>query len=355
MKKADQSVTLTAVLTSYNYGKLLPATIESIIKQTVCPDEVIIIDDASTDNSPQVIESYSKRYRRIKSFSNPENIGVIKSLNRGIALATGKYILFVAADDPIRSRLVENSINILEKYPKAAFSSALSIRLDAKDRPMLEVLPEVPGKKEYYAGSDVFDVLEKQKFWLAGNTLICRLDCLNEVGGFREDLGPLCDSFAALLMALKYGVCFIPKYLSFWRRTDYGYSGKTLADIEMAMEYMRRTQELIQREYCKLFPAQFLERWQNEWTYASALSVLKNSKSEKGELQSQLECLLEPLLPIDTFAISFLLKVGAASAALARLYMAIRLGQVNYSKLLVLAKKVTRRISRTAQKMYLKF
>ncbi len=334
---------ISVILPSYNYGKFLSHTIESIFGQTLLPDEVIIIDDASTDNSPEIIKDYALQFSQIKALSNETNKGVIHTLNRGVSLAKGKYLLFVSADDPIGSKLIEKSLNVLEKYPMAAFSSALTLCIDEKNQPLFNSPTKMPGKKEYYSSDDVYAILEKQNFWLNGNTMICRRECLNKVGGFRKKSGPLCDSFSALLMALNYGACFIPEYLTFWRKTNDGYCGSTLLNVVAAKEYMNHTQKLIETKYQDVFPEQFLKRWQNEWAYASALLLLKSYSSGSRALQSKLSYLLEPLYPIDILAISFLQKFGNASAFSTKLYMALRFHQLNYNKILSLLKRFSQK------------
>lgn len=83
----------------YNTEKYLGEAIESILVQTFTDFEFIIVDDASTDNSPAIIEEYWKSDPRIRVLRNDENVGLGVSLQRGLKLAKGEFIARMDADD----------------------------------------------------------------------------------------------------------------------------------------------------------------------------------------------------------------------------------------------------------------
>ena len=97
----------------YNGERYLNESIESIINQTFKDFEFIIIDDGSTDKSNQIINSYNDS--RIKLLENNKNIGLTKSLNKGLELCKGEFIARMDGDDislPIR---LEKQVNYMEK------------------------------------------------------------------------------------------------------------------------------------------------------------------------------------------------------------------------------------------------
>jgi len=89
--------TLSVIVPNYNHGQLLPACLNAMLRQSVQPHEIIIIDDGSTDNSVEVMEDFVRRYPQIKMYRNEVNCGVLKTLNRAIGLATGDFISAFAA------------------------------------------------------------------------------------------------------------------------------------------------------------------------------------------------------------------------------------------------------------------
>jgi glycosyltransferase involved in cell wall biosynthesis len=88
---------VSVILPVYNGEKYLSAAIESVLHQTFSDFELIIIDDSSTDQTPQIIQHFKDN--RILYIHNNQNGGVAYSLNKGVELARGKYIARMDADD----------------------------------------------------------------------------------------------------------------------------------------------------------------------------------------------------------------------------------------------------------------
>lgn len=89
---------ISVLMSVYNGETTVAESMESILNQTCTDFEFIIYDDGSTDGSAKIIESYASKDKRIV-FHTQENIGLTKTLNRGIAIAKGKYIARQDADD----------------------------------------------------------------------------------------------------------------------------------------------------------------------------------------------------------------------------------------------------------------
>lgn len=118
---------ISVVLSVYNGEKYLSEAIESILTQTYKNFEFIIINDGSTDKSPEIINSYQEHDNRITVISR-ENKGLIDSLNEGIKKAEGKYIARMDADDislPVR---FEEQVKFMEDNPDIGISGSAVIR-----------------------------------------------------------------------------------------------------------------------------------------------------------------------------------------------------------------------------------
>jgi len=107
---------ITILMPVYNGEKYLKKSIESILNQTFKDFEFLIINDSSTDNSEKIIKSYADP--RIIFIQNEKNIGVTKTLNRGLELATGEYIARMDADDISLTKRLNKQIKFLEANPK---------------------------------------------------------------------------------------------------------------------------------------------------------------------------------------------------------------------------------------------
>jgi glycosyltransferase involved in cell wall biosynthesis len=115
MGKNIKSLKVTILMPVYNSEKFLREAIDSILNQSFKNFEFIIIDDGSTDSSKEIIETYKDP--RIKYFNNKENMGVARTLNRGIRLAKGEYIARMDADDISHSDRLRLQVKFLDQHP----------------------------------------------------------------------------------------------------------------------------------------------------------------------------------------------------------------------------------------------
>ncbi|MEQ1762400.1 MAG: glycosyltransferase family A protein [Pyrinomonadaceae bacterium] len=90
------SGTVSVVIPTYNYGQFIGEALDSALRQTLAPVEVIVVDDGSTDDTEQIVGEFANRSVR---YIRQENAGVCSARNRGAAESTGDLIAFLDADD----------------------------------------------------------------------------------------------------------------------------------------------------------------------------------------------------------------------------------------------------------------
>ena len=118
---------VTVLMPVYNGEKYLAEAIESVLNQTFADFELLIIDDCSSDNSVEIIQSYNDN--RLKLIINEENIGQSKTLNKGIEFAKGKYIARLDQDDLSYKERLQIQI---EKISDSEISNAAETDLPEK-------------------------------------------------------------------------------------------------------------------------------------------------------------------------------------------------------------------------------
>ncbi len=126
MKKLQISV----IMSVYNAEKYLNEAIESILNQTFASFEFIIINDGSTDNSLKIIKKYQKNDKRIKLINNRTNLGLIRSLNKGLKIAKGKYIARMDADDIALPKRLELQLEFLENKKEINLVGSFAIMVN---------------------------------------------------------------------------------------------------------------------------------------------------------------------------------------------------------------------------------
>lgn len=105
---------VSIIMPSYNTAKFISETIESVLAQTYTDWELIIVDDCSTDNTGEVVESFLPD-NRIKYIKNEKNSGAAVSRNRALCEAKGKWIAFLDSDDVWLPEKLEKQIAFMEK------------------------------------------------------------------------------------------------------------------------------------------------------------------------------------------------------------------------------------------------
>src|SRR4051812_811865 len=151
--------TVSVIVANYNHAHYLPQCLDAIFAQERPADEVIVIDDGSTDNSVEVIERYARAHPALRLVRHMPNKGVIAVMNRGLAEATSDYVLFAAADDWMLPGLLKSGMELLERYPHAGLCSSLSLQLtDERAQPKPLPTAIVRNRAGYIPPNDVLSL-----------------------------------------------------------------------------------------------------------------------------------------------------------------------------------------------------
>jgi glycosyltransferase involved in cell wall biosynthesis len=127
---------VTVLMSVYNGEKFLREAIESILSQIFTDFEFLIINDASTDSSREIVLSYQDD--RIRLIDSEENIGLTKSLNKGLKLARGEYIARMDADDISAPERLQKQFDYLENNPSLTVVGSWAFLIDENGKPIGE-------------------------------------------------------------------------------------------------------------------------------------------------------------------------------------------------------------------------
>jgi glycosyltransferase involved in cell wall biosynthesis len=136
MKNAgDHAPKISVLLPNYNYGRYLESAIESVLSQDFTDFEFIISDDASSDNSAEIIQAYAAKDARIRSFIQPGNLGMVTHWNWCLRQARGEYIKYLFGDDSLSSPHALSALaGLLEANPSAMLATSARELIDAEGR-----------------------------------------------------------------------------------------------------------------------------------------------------------------------------------------------------------------------------
>lgn len=259
-------LTLSVVMPNYNHAAFLPQAIEGIVNQSRPPDEFLILDDASTDNSLAIIESYAARYPAIRVLRNEINRGVVQANQRLFSEATGDYLHAAAADDQRCADFYMRAMQMAKSHPESGLIFGKMVVVDEHDKELSEIAVR-RWQEPLYADPQRFlreylDI-EAPSHSAVAATIFRRLPFL-EVGGYREELGSWADSFAVRAIGLKCGACYMPERFAIWRRLSYSFSAKSRSDARHTLDLVARAAHLMRsKEFRDRFPAAHVRRWKS--------------------------------------------------------------------------------------------
>ena len=164
-------------MTAYNRQKYIGASIEAVLTSTYTHFELIIVDDASTDDTVATVEQYLKKDSRIKLYVNEKNLGDYPNRNKAAGHALGKYIKYVDSDDIISPSGLETMVMSMEAFPAAGFGLSSLPAAEGKRYPCM--LEPREAYEAHFFGPGLFHK--------GPGTAIFLRDAFNEVGGFKKD------------------------------------------------------------------------------------------------------------------------------------------------------------------------
>lgn len=111
----DKAKSVSIIVPCYNCQRTINKCVESILNQTYSNIEILLVDDGSTDNTPQICDDYARIDHRVIVL-HQKNGGLVNAWKNGVKLATGEFIAFCDSDDYVDSDLAERVIRIAELY-----------------------------------------------------------------------------------------------------------------------------------------------------------------------------------------------------------------------------------------------
>jgi glycosyltransferase involved in cell wall biosynthesis len=226
-------------MTAFNRADFIAEAIESVMRSSFDNFELIVVDDASTDDTAGVAKEYQARDTRIRVHSNPENLGDYANRNQAASYARGTYIKYLDSDDVIYPHGLATMVECMETFPSAALGLS-SLPDPAGPCPLL-LTPRDAYRQHYLAG----DLLGRAP----GSTII-RRDAFDAVGGFsgKRQVG---DHELWLRIARKYPVVKMPTDLV-WDRSHPAQEKHYDDEAEKAAMHDKVRWEALTAEDCPL-------------------------------------------------------------------------------------------------------
>ncbi len=173
---------LSIVIPTFNRAGFLEEALRSVLAQTFTGYELIVVDDGSTDRTPELAQEFSE----VRWIRREENSGVSQARNLGIRQARGRYLAFLDSDDLWQENKLEKQMNWMVSHPdcRVCYTDEIWIRNGVRVNPM--------DKHRKYSGDIFLHCLPL--CIVSPSSALMRADLLEEVGGFDESL-PACEDY----------------------------------------------------------------------------------------------------------------------------------------------------------------
>jgi glycosyltransferase involved in cell wall biosynthesis len=231
---------VSVIIPAYNHEKFVAECIQSVLNQTFQDFEIIITDDASTDRTVEIIESFDDS--RIKLFKHSNNQGVSIAANNCILHASGRYIAWLSTDDAWYPEKLEIQVRYLDEHPEIGGAFGKVAWIDESGNLITD---------NSFPYLNVFNVPNRSRvewlryFFLTGNCLslpssLVRKECFDKVGTFNPAYAKIPDLDLWIRICFKYDIVILDQKLirNRWINDESNASGDTLKNrIQVRFEY----------------------------------------------------------------------------------------------------------------------
>jgi glycosyltransferase involved in cell wall biosynthesis len=204
---------VSIVVAAYNQAPLLAQAIDSVRAQTFADWELVVVDDGSTDDTPEVVARRADDPRIV--YVRQARAERCVARNRGIAASTGRLVAFLDADDLWRPEKLARQVAALAAEPAAGLCYTIARFVDAAGRPLPIRKPARP------LAGDAFACLMRGNVLILASVVVRRA-CLDEAGGFDPALARYgCEDWDLWLgIARRHPVAVVDEELTLYRRHD---------------------------------------------------------------------------------------------------------------------------------------
>lgn len=224
---------VSIVTPSYNHVAFAAERVESILGQSFTDWEWLIIDDASTDGSPDVLERLTSQHPRVRVLVNESNQGMGGTVEKAIALTDGHYVHRAESDDVCHPRFLERMVEWCDAHPSVGLAHCRTLRMDELGRTSGGY--RQPRHNSVTAPHPAFTRLVMGNH-IAGSSVLFTRAAYEAVGGFAvRPFSVCCDWHFALRISVNFPIGYVGSPLAMHRTHGNNLSGRVgrMLDVQL--------------------------------------------------------------------------------------------------------------------------
>ena len=203
---------VSVLMTAHNREQHISEAIESVLSSTYQDFELIIVDDASTDNTPVIARQFEVADSRVRVYVNQYNLGQFGNRNKAASYAKGEYIKYFDSDDIMHYDMLEVMMNGMLQFPDAGIGASCDWQMLEQKKLPVQFSSRSTYINHYFEGCDIL--------FIGPSGAIFKKSLFDAMGGFNESSGILADTLLSMQIAAITPVVAIKKDLFFWRLHD---------------------------------------------------------------------------------------------------------------------------------------
>jgi glycosyltransferase involved in cell wall biosynthesis len=211
---------IDVIIPCYNYGRFLDHCVHSVLDQVGVDARVLVIDDASPDNTAEVAAALAREDPRVTVIRHSTNKGHIKTYNEGIEWASADYMLLLSADDYLLPGALSRAADLMDAHPAVGFTFGNVIELSGSgnETPIKSIIDVANDSGRRILEGGEFIELSGTDNLVATCSAVVRTELQKHLGGYREELPHTGDMEMWLRFAAHTSVGFISAYQGVYRQ-----------------------------------------------------------------------------------------------------------------------------------------
>lgn len=234
--------TYACVMPHYNDSAMFRESFADIAAQTKPFDEIIIVDDCSTDNSVEILESIIAPYPQARLIRNEKNLGAEGALNVAIAACTSDFLLMCSSNDRYAPTVVATCDRMLQQHPQADIVAGdMHSYNEEKQKPGFDRVVPLPRIPAYYSPETLAELHRHHIIYFNGGSCMLRTLRVKEFGSLQVNLKWHADLILYHMIAFRSGVVYVPEFFCTYRLQPSKSHSMGVYDWKRQREVIRQT------------------------------------------------------------------------------------------------------------------